>query len=236
MPIVGPIILAATALGIAVMTIWTYRDAQLSRRRKAVMIGVRLAALLITIFTLIRPSLAWRDDQKTPSKLIVALDASKSMTIGDEVNNRTRWATMDRVLRSSADALTLLRDQHNVTIECFRFSDELASEADSLFDATHMAQVFSTPPAGFRTDFGQALKSLAQKYGQERSLRGLIVLSDGADNGTRYPAQVKRPAFGRLTVQYSRLHWARKAPHPISATSVSALPFPTHRQCRSKAS
>src|SRR5437660_10669370 len=32
------------------------------------------------------------------------------------------------------------------------------------------------------------LHTLAERYGAERSLRGLVILSDGADNGTRFPA------------------------------------------------
>src|SRR5207237_54641 len=37
-------------------------------------------------------------------------------------------------------------------------------------------------------DFGRMLHTLAERYGAERSLRGLVILSDGADNGTRFPA------------------------------------------------
>ena len=197
-PIVGPILLAACALAITAVTVLTYRDAKLSRGRKGIMIGLRLAALLTTVFTLTRPSFCWRDDQKLPSKLIVALDASKSMTIGDEVNSRSRWAAMDRVLRNSAEELQTLREKHNVTIECHRFSDDLAAESDKIFDAAHIAQVFAQPPNGYRTDFGQTLKALAQRYGQERALHGLVIVSDGADNGTRYPAQGEASRFRAL--------------------------------------
>src|SRR5438128_1577117 len=41
---------------------------------------------------------------------------------------------------------------------------------------------------GKRTDFGELLHSLYERHSSERYLRGLLVLSDGADNGTRYPA------------------------------------------------
>src|SRR5438045_490370 len=96
-PVVGPIVLAATASFIAAMTFWTYRGANLPRSRKAAIITLRLLALLLAVFTVVRPSLAIQDDEHIPSKLIIALDASKSMTVTDEVNSRSRWAALDRV-------------------------------------------------------------------------------------------------------------------------------------------
>src|SRR5262249_9215987 len=39
-----------------------------------------------------------------------------------------------------------------------------------------------------RTDFGRLLHTLHDRHAQERHLRGLLILSDGADNGTLYPA------------------------------------------------
>ncbi len=41
---------------------------------------------------------------------------------------------------------------------------------------------------GARTDFGRMLHGLYERHGRDAQLRGLAILSDGADNGTRYPA------------------------------------------------
>src|SRR5581483_7280262 len=44
-------------------------------------------------------------------------------------------------------------------------------------------------PDGKRTDIGQMLKKLYESRDRAGGrLRGLLVLSDGADNGTRFPA------------------------------------------------
>ena len=53
-------------------------------------------------------------------------------------------------------------------------------------------------PDGKRTDFGQMFNSLYERYKQERRLRGLVILSDGADNGTRYPALTEAAKFRGL--------------------------------------
>jgi uncharacterized membrane protein len=107
--------------------------------------------------------------------LVIALDASKSMTVADEVDNKSRWQTLQRVLQRSEPALEKLRTQHGVTVKMHRFAEDVTDP-------------FDEPPTGNRTDFGQMLRTLAERYGQERALRGLVVLSDGADNGVRFPA------------------------------------------------
>src|SRR5207247_4880647 len=103
-------------------------------------------------------------------------DVSKSMTIRDEVDNKSRWATLQRILADCRPQLDRLRDERNVQVVLTRFADEVAE-----YDPEGSAE-------GPRTDFGRMLHTLAQQHAQERYLRGLLVLSDGADNGTLYPA------------------------------------------------
>jgi uncharacterized membrane protein len=168
--------LATVAIVIAGLTVWTYRDSALSNRRIAVVVLLRLFALLIAVLTVVRPAVAFREDLKTPSTLLVALDGSLSMTIKDEVDNQPRWEALQRVLEKSRDRLDRLRDDFNVNVVLVRFAEEI-SDYDPY-----------AKPDGQRTDFGRLLHSLHQRYGGERRLRGLLILSDGADNGTLYPA------------------------------------------------
>jgi uncharacterized membrane protein len=176
LPRVGLPALAAVAAVLAGLTLWTYRGARnATRRRVAAVIGLRLLALALALLTLLRPSFAFRDDLKVPSTLLIAADASASMTIRDEVDNQSRWATLQRTLNACKPQLDRLRDEQNVTVALVRFAEEVADyDPDGKADGT-------------RTDFGRMLHGLHQRYGQERHLRGLLVLSDGADNGTLYP-------------------------------------------------
>src|SRR5438552_2908083 len=94
--------LAVVAILLAGLTLWTYRGVEAaSRRRVAAVIALRLLALLLAVLTVLRPAVAFRDDLKVPSTLIIALDGSLSMTIKDEVDNQARWATLQRVLAAS---------------------------------------------------------------------------------------------------------------------------------------
>jgi uncharacterized membrane protein len=174
---VGLPALAGIALFLAGLTLWTYQGvANANRRRIAAVVALRLLALLLAVLTVLRPAVTFRDDLKVPSTLIIAADLSASMTIKDEVDNKSRWATLQRVLAASRDQLDRLRDEHNVNVVLVRFAEEVSE-----FDPDGKAD-------GQRTDFGRMLHTLHDRYGSERRLRGLLILSDGADNGTLYPA------------------------------------------------
>ncbi|HEX4589047.1 MAG TPA: glutamine amidotransferase [Gemmataceae bacterium] len=169
--------LAGVALVLAGLTIWTYRGVHAAnRRRVAIVLGLRLLALILAVFTVLRPAVTFRDDLKTPSTLLIAADGSLSMSIKDEVDNKSRWAALQRVLIASKDQLDRLRDDYNVNVVLVRFAEEVSD-----YDPDGKAD-------GQRTDFGRLLHTLHQRYSAERRLRGLLVLSDGADNGTLYPA------------------------------------------------
>jgi uncharacterized membrane protein len=172
--------LAIIALILAGLTLWTYRGVQsASRRRIAAVVALRLLALLLAVLTVLRPAVAFRDDLKVPSTLIIAADGSLSMTIKDEVDNKSRWATLQRVLAASRDSLDRLRDDFNVNVVLVRFAEEVSE-----YDPDGKAD-------GQRTDFGRLLHTLHQRYSAERHLRGLLILSDGANNGTLYPAHAE---------------------------------------------
>lgn len=169
--------LAVIASALVIMTIWTYRGvAPANGRRLLALIGFRLAALAVACLIVLRPAVASREDLRVPSTLLIAADTSESMTIKDMFGDQTRWDYLRRVLRESESALQQLRDDQNITVVLSRFAGEVGE-----FDPNGRAD-------GKRTDFGQMLQALAERHGNERYLRGLLILSDGADNGTRFPA------------------------------------------------
>ena len=174
---VGLPALAGIAIVLAGLTLWTYHGvANASARRIAIVVSLRLLALLLAILTVLRPAVTFRDDLKEPSTLILVGDRSASMTIKDEVDNKSRWVTLQRVLDTCHDELDRLHDEHNVNIVMAQFAEEVTE-----FDP-------HAQPDGQRTDFGRMLHTLQERYSSERRLRGLFILSDGADNGTLYPA------------------------------------------------
>jgi uncharacterized membrane protein len=171
--------LAAVAVVLVLLTVWTYLGVKgATFRRVLCVLSLRLAALLITCFLVLRPSYADRDDSIIPSKLILLIDDSKSMNIGDEFQGKSRWENALRVLSAPAvDALLKrLQNEHKIEMAFYRGSDDIRK-----FDPAGKAE-------GPRTDVGYWLHALRKSHGGERNLRGLLVFSDGADNGQRFPA------------------------------------------------
>jgi uncharacterized membrane protein len=168
------LLVAAALIGI---TVWTYLGQRgASSRRVLTLLGLRLAALVLACLAVLRPSLAARESLHVPSTLFVVADGSESMTIQDEFDSQSRWDYLRRLLGECAPQLQQLRDEHNVNVVLYRFAGDVGD-----FDAQGRAD-------GKRTDVGQLLQTLLERHGHERYLRGLLLLSDGADNGTRFPA------------------------------------------------
>src|SRR5262245_21687970 len=175
LPTVGPPALVAVALLLTGLTVWTYLGvAGATASRIAAVLGMRLAALLLVMVALVRPSVAFRDELKVPSVLVIAGDSSESMTIQDEFDGQSRWGLLQRTLRQVQPTLDRLRDDRNVSVVLYRFDADVAD-----YDPDGKAE-------GKRTDIGQALQTMLERHKAEKHLRGLILLSDGADNGVRH--------------------------------------------------
>lgn len=195
--------LVVVALLLTGITVWTYLGVRgATFRRLLGVLALRLGALLLAFLALLRPALAFRDQLKAPSLLVIAADDSESMTIQDEFDGQSRWERMQRALRKCEPELRRLREEHNVTVALHRFSTEVRPFDPE--DATVKAD-------GKRSDYGLMLHALHERYRGERYLRGLVVMGDGADNGARYeplalagqwrnlPCPVHTFAFGKTT-------------------------------------
>lgn len=145
----------------------------LSRWRLGTVVLLRLLAFLLTIIAIARPALMSLEREQTTSQVFFLLDHSRSMTTQDEPNNLARWALLTRTLEAAEPALRRLRDEQQIEAKFFAFADELRDV---------------TPPEwgeadGKRTDLGGALRQLFDRRDQQVVLRGLLVCSDGGDNG-----------------------------------------------------
>src|SRR5262249_3451730 len=120
-----------------------------------------------------------REELKVPSVLLVCIDTSKSMAlVQDEAEGRSRWEELLLNLKAIRPVLEKLKKDHNITVAFYRFGDEFAEfDPDNPGEAT-----------GERTDTAQLLDALFKKYRSEKYLRGLVILSDGADNVASDPS------------------------------------------------
>src|SRR5262249_38517819 len=110
-------------------------------------------------------------------KLLLLLDESTSMNIVDEFNTKSRWEHALRLLKApSAEALLKQLQQEQKVELVFYQAAEDARKFEPAAKAT-----------GKRTNMGQWLHTLRRLHGGEQNLRGLLLFSDGADNGNRFP-------------------------------------------------
>jgi uncharacterized membrane protein len=171
---IGAATLLLSPLALVVLTVWTYLGVPgASRRRVGIVLALRLLAFLLVLLALLRPSLGVTDANQPPGVLYVLVDYSASGTIADEADNRTRWEALVRHLRDAAPAFRRLRDEGHVEIEFWKFAAEaLPLNPDDPGAAD-----------GKRTDIGAALHKPFEDRDGRRVPRGLLLLSDGADNG-----------------------------------------------------
>jgi uncharacterized membrane protein len=179
LPGMGVPALLMAGVVLAALTAWTYLGVRgASWRRVLAVLALRLLALVVACLVVLRPSFADREQAVIPSKLIILLDASGSMNISDEFNGQSRWDAARRILKAPGveRLLRRLQNEQKVEIVFYQGAEDIAR-----FDPGGKA-------TGKRTDVGQWLSALLKIHGGEQNLRGLVLLTDGADNGTRFPA------------------------------------------------
>lgn len=177
--VVGTPVLAVLAGVLVLLTLWTYSGVrEATWRRVLAVLCLRLGALLVALTVILRPSLAQpEEDSAIPSRLLVAVDYSESMQFTDALHSLSRWDYLLRILQSSRvqEAFRRLADQK---IEVVYY--QAAADLKKLDPAGK--------PDGKRTDIGLWLQSLFDKHAKDTYLRGLLLFTDGADNGPQAPA------------------------------------------------
>ncbi len=189
--------------------------------RRMIPVGLlRFAACLLVFIAILRPSLGFDDPLDKRGVLLVAIDSSESMSIVDELDSQSRWDYLQRVLKDNTPALKKLVDEKKIDVIFYRFAgDSNEIKVDELGKAD-----------GKRTDFGTMLRTIYDARAGGQPLLGLLVFSDGADNGTKIPALTeaarwrKHPcpihtfALGKPTTSDRR--------QDIAITSITTSPAP----------
>jgi uncharacterized membrane protein len=211
------LLLIVVPAALVALSAWTYFVSGQPRRRVLAVLGLRLLAFLLAAAAILRPSLGFADRHAQRGLLLVALDASESMTILDEINGQSRWAYLQKLLKESGDSVRKLQDDQNVDVVFYRFAgDTSAVQPDDLGQAD-----------GKRTEIGAMLRSLYEGRDGQRRPVGLLVLSDGADNGKvpslteaarwrQVPCPVHTFAFGKTTTSDRR--------SDIAVTAITSQP------------
>ncbi|HEY7158828.1 MAG TPA: glutamine amidotransferase [Gemmataceae bacterium] len=172
--------LVVLPLALVGATIGTYlANPGTTRRRTMLVLALRLFAFLLVALAIVRPSLAFAERNPLRSLLLIVCDHSGSMTIQDESNHLSRWDLLLRTLRESESELEQLRQEQQMDARFYKFAADVAEFQPSDPGAAD----------GKRTDTGAMLRVLHDQRGGQKPPRYLLLLSDGADNGSaRTPA------------------------------------------------
>src|SRR5262249_43021753 len=128
LPGVGlPAFLVAAAV-LVTLTVASYLAARPRRpRRLAGLLALRLAALAAVALLGLRPALAQQDDAVLPSRLLVLVDASRSMAVSDELSGQSRWERARSLLRDPGveAALRKLQDRHHLDVVFYQGAEDV---------------------------------------------------------------------------------------------------------------
>jgi len=170
-PVVPTLVIAIAALvavlivGIAYARVRTLRPAD-----RIVLASLRAAALLLVIGCLLRPGIVIASAVPQRNVFAVLVDDSRSMRIAD-VAGGTRAAAVERVFTDTATLTKKLGERF--ALRRFRF----ASRAEPLANVTGLKS------AGTRSDLARALSDVREELAG-MPLAGVVLVSDGADNGS----------------------------------------------------
>ena len=169
-PVIPALALGVAALlAIALVVVMYSRVRAVPRRDQFVLGTVRTLAVLILFGCLLRPTVVLSSAVAQRNVLAVLLDDSRSMRLKD-VDGSSRLAAVQRVFADSAALMRKLGDKFAVRV--FRFAA----------DASPTNGAASLRAAGTRTDLAGALDVTREDL-SGMPLAGVIVVTDGADNG-----------------------------------------------------
>jgi hypothetical protein len=213
--------LALVAALLILLTLWTYLGhPQTTRRRLVIILALRLAALVVALLTAVRPSVGVQETPNVPSVLLIGVDESGSMSVGDEVGSPARIDAVKRALERSKEALDALAEQ-NVEVVIYKFSTPDFNPDTAKFDP-------KDPADGNRSDYGTYLNKTYDRWQSEKYVRGHIVIGDGRDNGTEFSAVGEAGRWGRrgvpvTTVTVGSEH-TRSDKKDIAVTALACVP------------
>ncbi len=171
---------AAAVLAAAIVAWWAYARApvDLTRRKRAILTALRLAAFLVVLFLLLRPL---RTELSPPGDGAVAVlvDQSRSMAIADADGapriDAARRLVRDRLLPALGEAFD---------VEALAFGETLAA-----------VDVEALEAEAARSDLAGALHEVRARFAG-RAVAAVVVVSDGAatDSGDLAEAAARSPA------------------------------------------
>jgi len=145
---------------------------RLSRRQRALLLGLRAGTAVLLLLAMWRPTLVATETRRLPGSLVLLLDSSRSMQISDSLGNDSRWNAMKSVLAAAGDQLAELAESWDVKIYEFDETTRAVALTDGKLE-------LPDHPDGPQTAIGSSLKDVLEREAQQRVV-AVLLLSDGA--------------------------------------------------------
>jgi len=163
------IVALAAAMALATVVTAYSRVRGVPFRERVLLATLRSLAVLIVVGCLLRPTLVVASAVPQRNLLAIVLDDSRSMQVAD-VGDTTRAAAVERAFADSSDLVRALADRF--ALRFYRFAADVRPAAGAA----------GLRALGTRTDLAAALDGAREELAGT-PLAGVIVVSDGADNG-----------------------------------------------------
>lgn len=146
-----------------------------TRRRRGLLLGLRAGGLAAVLVLVLQPALQLRNVTRLPNHIAVLVDTSESMRVSERGDGESRSARVAALLSRDRGVIARWQEQHKIDV--FTFGDRL--QPATLESVTRSGGHEARADA---TRIRDALASVRQRY-EGRDLAGVVLLSDGLDNG-----------------------------------------------------
>jgi uncharacterized membrane protein len=170
---VGAIAAGAIAVVVLFFAWRALRDEERWTRRW-LLLGLRAGAVVAALVLFFQPAVRLENVTRLPNHVAVVVDASESMALKEDPKGPSRAQRAADWLKRAHPELAKLSDQHR--IDWYTFGDRLSPANEAQLTTVESA------PRQEATHLREALASLRTRY-DGRDLGGVVVVSDGIDNG-----------------------------------------------------
>ncbi len=175
---VGGLWFASIIAVLLLLVPWVFppRAIGLSRSRRRAMQVLRTLSILVLLTAWLRPTLIWVKSELLRPSLVMLFDASRSMTVEDTLDGKSRWAATRQLVDGASGAMGRLAAKQD--IKAFTFDRELKPLSLESGRFT-----WPVEPTGEETAIGSALAEALDASRDEAGGEGtarVIVVSDGA--------------------------------------------------------
>ena len=159
---------------------------KISQRRRVILVILRCVVILLVFCALIRPAWVITEEQRDPATLILLLDRSRSMSVTDTADGKSRWQALRSAITRVEPQLQELGKELQIKVYTFDASAQLATWVDGALSLEESAD-------GLQSDIGSALGQTVRKEVGHR-LMGVVLFSDGAQRAYEPRVELREAA------------------------------------------